>query len=260
MTIEFFPQPNIILQIGSLSLYFYGAMYALSGISAYFLLKFWVQKKNLNISSDALLDLVFWTLLSGVLGGRIFYMLVYNFPVFIENPFSLFSVWNGGMSIHGGLLGGSLGFILYCLYKKFPLGKLADIAVVAIVLGMAFGRLANFVNGELVGRITDVSWGVDFGDGENRHPSQLYAMGKDILLFIIFSVVLFRYEWKQKSGIIFASFLMMYALFRFCVEFFRAPDPQIGFLIFHLTMGQLLSIALFFIGCIVFLLLKRKTK
>lgn len=258
MSIEFFPQPNIILQIGSISLYFYGAMYALSGICAYFLLQFWNTKKKLNIRNEYLLDLVFWTILSGVLGGRIFYMLVYNFPVFIANPLSLFTVWNGGMSIHGGLLGGAIGFILYCLYKKLPIGKLADISIVTLALGMALGRLANFVNGELPGRITDISWGIDFGDGENRHPSQLYAMGKDLFLFFIFSFILWKYEWKKYSGIIFAYFLITYAVFRFCVEFFRAPDAQLGFIFLGLTMGQVLSLLLFLIGIIIVSFLKRK--
>lgn len=258
MTFEFFPQPNIILQIGSISLYFYGAMYALSGIFSFFLFQFWTKRKNIEIENEKIIDLIFWTIFLGVIGGRLFYIFIYNYDLFMAGKISIYTVWKGGMSIHGGLIGGVIGFIGYCRYAKLPLGKLADIAVVPLALGMALGRLANFVNGELPGRITDVAWGMDFGDGENRHPSQLYAMGKDIVLFFIFSAILFRYNWKKPAGLLFASFLMLYSVFRFTVEFFRAPDPQLGFLFAGLSMGQLLSLLLFALGIGIGIILKKK--
>lgn len=250
MPIEFFPQPNIILQIGSIQLYFYGFMYAISAICGYFLLRFWSKKKQIEVSKENILDLVFWTFLGGVVGGRVFYSVVYNFDFFIANPLSIFAVWNGGMSIHGGLLGGAIAFYLFCSRKKLPLGNLADISVVAIALGLALGRLGNFVNGELPGRITDLSIGMDFGDGENRHPSQLYAVAKDLILFFSFSYILWKSDITKNAGSIFSYFLISYGMMRFAVEFFRAPDPQIGFVFSIFSMGQFLSTLVIIIGII----------
>jgi len=170
----------------------------------------------------------------------------------------IFAVWNGGMSIHGGLLGGAIGFFLFCKIKNIPVLKLADISVPAIALGMMFGRLGNFINGELPGRITDHPFGMDFGDGESRHPSQLYAMAKDLVLFILFSILVWKVQWKKVAGKVISAFLMGYALLRFGVEFFREPDPQLGFLFSWLTMGQLLSILLFSIGVSFFIFLQYK--
>ncbi len=254
MTFEFFPQPNIILQIGSVSLYFYGAMYALSGISAYYFTRYWVRKISLSGYTDEdILDILFWSFFLGVLGGRIGYMLIYNLDNFLVDPFSLFTVWNGGMSIHGGLIGGVLGFYILTRIKNVKFFQIADIATVSVAFGMALGRLGNFVNKELVGRVTDVSWAVDFGDGVMRHPSQLYAMGKDILLFCIFWYVLQKmsvYKWKE--GYVFSAFLILYAIFRFCVEFFREPDSQLGFIFLDFSMGQVLSFLLLIVGIGIF--------
>lgn len=248
MNIEFFPQQNIILQIGPVSLYFYGAMYALAGIFAYLLIRFWAKKKGLTSSSETILDLVFWSFIGGVLGARIFYVLVYNLPYFLDYPLQIFAVWNGGMSIHGGLIGGAIGFLLFCKKKKLDAMKFADISVVALALGMALGRLGNFVNGELPGRVTDHSIGMDFGDGENRHPAQLYAVAKDLILFTMFSFVLWKIQWKKYTGLVISCFLMAYAVFRFTVEFFREPDAQLGFIVSWITMGQILSLILFGVG------------
>lgn len=267
MSFEFFPQPNIILQIGSVSLYFYGAMYALSGISAYFITQYWVEKMKINnCTSDDVLDIVFWGLLSGVIGGRLGYMLIYNFDNFIADPFSIFTVWNGGMSIHGGLIGGALGFYFITKVKKINTLQFADISVVSIALGMALGRLGNFVNKELVGRETTVPWAIDFGDGVMRHPSQLYAMGKDIILFCIFWYILNKISGsvsdtsKNTHGLVLAWFLIMYAIFRFTVEFFRQPDPQLGFVFLDFSMGQVLSFGLFVIGALSVLFLRRNAR
>ncbi|HID92103.1 TPA: prolipoprotein diacylglyceryl transferase [Candidatus Peregrinibacteria bacterium] len=261
MSFEFFPQPNVILQIGSISLYFYGAMYALSAISAYFITQYWVQKFQIkNCTHDDILDIIFWSMISGVVGGRIFYMLVYNFQNFLEDLLSIFTVWNGGMSIHGGLIGGAIGFIIITKIKRINVLEFADIAVVSIAFGMALGRLGNFVNKELVGRVTDISWAIDFGDGLMRHPSQLYAMGKDLMLFFIFWYILLKISDNKNytSGIIFSGFIVTYAIFRFIVEFFRQPDPQLGFIFLEFSMGQILSVALFFVGAFSFFIVRRK--
>lgn len=257
MSIEFFPQPNIILSIGSISIYFYGFMYLLSVIFGYLFILFWVKKRNILISKDSILDLIFYTFLGGVLGGRIFYILFYNLDVFINNPLEIFFVWHGGMSIHGGLFGGAICFYLFCKYKKIDWKIFADIAVPSIAFGMALGRLGNFMNGELFGRVTDLPFGMDFGDGENRHPAQLYAMGKDLFLFIVFSYILWQGYLKEKAGSVIGLFLMSYAVLRFLVEFVREPDLQLGFIYSFLTMGQIFSIVLFFIGFSLFFLVRR---
>ena len=258
MSFEFFPQSNIILQIGNISLYFYGAMYAVAAISAYFFTRYWVRKFQIqHCTSDDIIDIIFWTVLFGVIGGRVFYMLVYNLPYFLSHPFALFTVWKGGMSIHGGLIGGVIGFLYIIKKKKLNTFLFADISVVSIAFGMALGRVGNFMNKELVGRVTDVAWAMDFGDGVMRHPAQLYAVGKDLLLFTLFWYILTQAskrvfymdtEKKHIYGKIFFGFLMMYALFRFIVEFFRQPDPQLGFVFFDFSMGQVLSVILFVIG------------
>lgn len=244
MEFAFFPEKHIILQIGQINLYFYGAMYALSALFAYLITPYFAKKRGINISSQTLLDLIFWTLIGGVLGGRIFYALVYNFEKFASSPLEIFFVWQGGMSIHGGLIGGAIAFIVFCKTQKIPLGKMADSITPALALGLALGRLGNFMNEELPGRITDIPWGMDFADGENRHPSQLYAMGKDLILMAIVSYVLVRNFWSAQPGKVFTLFLGLYAIFRFTVEFFRAPDPQIGLYFQLISMGQILSIIL----------------
>jgi phosphatidylglycerol:prolipoprotein diacylglycerol transferase len=248
MNIEFFPESNIILTIGTISIYFYGFMYLLSVIFSYFLISFWVNKRNILLSKDSILDLIFYTFLGGVLGGRIFYVIFYNLSFFIDNPLEILFVWNGGMSIHGGLFGGAICFYIFCRYKNINWKSMADITVPSIAFGMALGRLGNFMNGELVGRETDLFWGMDFGDGENRHPAQIYAMIKDLFLFILFSYILWKGYLQDKWGSIIALFLVFYATLRFLVEFVREPDSQLGFIYSFLTMGQIFSITLFLIG------------
>lgn len=253
MTFELFPTPAIIAQIGPLKLHFYGAMYALSAVLGYFLLCFLSAKKNLSLQKDQILDFIFWTFLGGILGGRLFYTLVYNFSYFAANLSDIFAVWKGGMSIHGGLLGGAIAAIWFIKKKKLPLWEIAGIVVPALALGMMLGRIGNFVNGELCGRMTDVSWAIECG-GNMVHPSQLYAVGKDFLLFGIFLLLNLKTNIHGKT--LFGMFLCGYGSFRFFVEFFRAPDPQIGLFWEVLSMGQILSLFVIFIGG--FLLYRRE--
>ncbi len=232
--------------IGPITLHFYGLMYAMAAVCAYFLTRFVARKKQSLLTGDNITDVIFWTMLGGVIGGRLFYALVYNPQVYLADPLQILQVWKGGMSIHGGLLGGFFGALLAAKIIKRPLAEIADIFLPALALGLAFGRLGNFVNGELVGRPTDLPWGMDFGDGLQRHPSQLYAVIKDVLLCAIFLVLLFRVHWRP--GVLSGLFLSCYAILRFLVEFFRAPDPQLGLLALGLSMGQWLSVVLFIVG------------
>src|SRR6185295_10087191 len=256
--ITFFPTPAIIVQIGPIALHTYGAMYALGAICGYFLLQFLARRKKLNIRNELLLDLVFWTFLGGVIGGRIFYVLVYNFSYFLHSPSEIFAVWHGGMSIHGGLLGGALAAIIFIRRKKLPLWSIAGIIAPAVALGMMFGRIGNFANGELFGRPTLLPWGMDFGDGIKRHPAQLYAAAKDLILFCAFLGLNLKTQISGKA--LWSYFLIGYGVLRFGVEFFREPDPQIGLFWGVLSLGQILSIAVIFVGIIILRTKKTRQK
>ncbi|QQS58957.1 prolipoprotein diacylglyceryl transferase [Candidatus Peregrinibacteria bacterium] len=261
--------------IGPITIHFYGFMYALGAVNAFFLTRWIFRKKGEFISSEAMGDLLFWTMLFGVLGGRFFYAFVYNPSYFLVHPIDIIAFWKSGgiagMSIHGGLIGGMMGLWWGCQKQKLSFWRMADHFLPAIAIGLALGRLGNFVNGELVGRITEVPWGMDFGDGENRHPAQLYAVMKDVLLCAIFLPLVFHLpsekresekgsprEFIQKSpfGTLSALFLMTLAVFRFMVEFFRAPDAHIGLLAEGLSIGQWLSTGLFLTGGILLLFLQ----
>ena len=243
------------ISIGPLTLNFYGLMYAMSAVCGYFVTKWFFRWRQQLIPKEAISDIIFWTMIGGVLGGRLFYVLVYNPLYFIENPAKILAVWNGGMSIHGGFLGGGTALFLIVKKLKLPFVKTVDFFMPALALGLAFGRLGNFVNGELPGRITDISWGLDFGDGENRHPSSLYAVFKDVLLF---SILIILGIWKKlHAGTLTALFFIALGIFRFTVEFFRAPDPQLGLLAFGLSMGQWLSVGVFVFGVLYYLNTKK---
>lgn len=234
------------ITIGPIVLHFYGLMYAAGAVAAYFLTLWFARARGDLLSGEAIADVIFRAMLLGVIGGRLFYVIVYNPEYFLAHPGDIIAVWQGGMSIHGGLLGGFLGAWWSAKVLQRPLLELADLFMPALALGLAFGRFGNFVNAELVGRITDVPWGVDFGDGETRHPSQLYAMAKDLTLCLILLLIGLKY--RPRAGVLTGLFFTLLALFRFVVEFFRAPDPQLGLLALGLSMGQWLSVLLFLIG------------
>lgn len=221
-------------------------MYACAALSS-IVVTFWVAKKKaLPLSFVDVSDIVFYTMIGGVIGGRLAYVLLYDPLYFWEHPQDIIAVWKGGMSIHGGFTGGLIAFILTLKQKKIPFYQTIDLFMPALALGLAFGRMGNFVNGELPGRITNVSWGMDFGDGENRHPSSLYSVVKDLLLCGIMLAILFIK--KPKPGTVFGMFVVFYGLFRFTVEYFRAPDPQLGLLALGLSMGQWLSVLVILLG------------
>ena len=244
------------ISIGPLTLNFYGLMYALAAVVAVFFTHFVAQRRNVDISRTDIADIVFWTMIGGVLGGRLAYVLVYNFSYYMSHLSKIPAVWDGGMSIHGGLVGGGIALFLIIKKQKRSFSETVDLFMPALALGLAFGRVGNFVNMELPGRITDVPWGMDFGDGENRHVSSLYAAGKDILLSgILLVLVLFI---RPQPGVVTACFFLLYGVFRFVVEFFREPDPQIGFLLFGFSMGQWLSVAVFLFGILYLVWLRKK--
>jgi phosphatidylglycerol---prolipoprotein diacylglyceryl transferase len=195
-------------------------------------------------------DFLVWATLGVVLGGRIGYVLFYNAPYYFQHPRQILFVWHGGMSFHGGAIGVTLAILLFTWRRKIPIFAFSDVITQAIPIGLFFGRIANFINGELFGRPTDVPWAMIFPNGGPvpRHPSQLYeAFCEGILLFLLL-FVFERHGSRRRPGVITGIFFVGYAVARIFCEEFRQPDPQIGYLIFGTTEGQLLSIPVLIAG------------
>ncbi len=203
------------------------------------------------LTKKQLEDLVFWAVLGVMLGGRLGYIIFYNGPYYLANPQEIFMVWQGGMAFHGGMLGVIGAFYLFCRRHELSFWRVIDLAATATPIGLFFGRLANFVNGELFGRITDSPLGMVFPHGGEypRHPSQLYeAALEGLALFaLLFCIARFARAY-ERPGFLSGVFLAGYGSARFCVEFFREPDTQLGFLAFGLSMGQLLSLPMVALG------------
>lgn len=197
-------------------------------------------------------DLLLYCALGIIIGGRTGYVIFYNPLYFIENPAEIFAVWHGGMSFHGGLAGAALAMILQARSRKLLLLSLTDIAAAVAPIGIFFGRIANFINSELWGRTTDVSWGVVFPNGgpEPRHPSQIYEAGLEGIVLLLILATAAGLGGLRRPGLLTGLFGVFYGLFRIFAEFFREPDPQIGFLFGGATMGMLLSIPMIIIGFI----------
>ncbi len=207
-------------------------------------------------------DFLFWATLGVVLGGRIGYVLFYNFDQYLAHPLEIFALWHGGMSFHGGATGVIIAIILFCRSRGIPLLAFGDIIVCAVPVGLFFGRIANFINGELWGRVTDVPWAMVFPTGgpAPRHPSQLYeAFLEGIVLFTLLWVLERFTPARRHPGPLSGAFLVGYGVARIIVENFRQPDPQLGFLFWGITMGQLLSVPLVIVGLALILYARRRT-
>jgi phosphatidylglycerol:prolipoprotein diacylglycerol transferase len=197
-------------------------------------------------------DFIIWVTLGIILGGRTGYVLFYNLPHFATHPAEIVEVWKGGMSFHGGFVGCVLAVILFALRRKISILSLGDLTCAAAPIGLLLGRLANFINGELWGRPTDVPWAMVFpGAGPlPRHPSQLYEASLEGLALFLALAVIVRFGALKRPGLILGAFALLYGLARSFCEFFREPDPQLGFLWGGLTMGMLLSLPLMLAGII----------
>ena len=246
----------VIADLGFVKVYWYGVMYLLAFLSAYLLARYRIKSEVLW-NTKHVDDLIFYGALGAVLGGRLGYLLFYNWSVFISNPLTFFNFQNGGMSFHGGFLGVLLAMVIFNKKYQFTFFQTTDFIAPLIPLGLGFGRIGNYINGELWGRVTDSSWGIlapdQSGLWEKRFPTQLYeAFLEGFVLFCI----LWLFSNKKPQVMATSSlFLIFYGIFRFIIEFVRAPDSHIGYLAFDwLTMGQLLSIPMIFIG--IYLLIK----
>lgn len=218
----------------------------------------WFYAKRLSVIRGDKTDLqpkfdnfLTWAIVGVILGGRLGYVLFYQFQQYLSNPIEIFQIWRGGMSFHGGLVGIIVAILVFCRVEKIPVLGMGDIMATVGPIGFLLGRLANFVNGELYGRVTDVPWGMVFPGGGPlpRHPSQLYeALLEGGLLLIMMAVFFSIKAIRNRPGALSGIFLMGYASCRIFAEFFREPDVQIGYLPFGITMGQALSIPMFLFG------------
>ncbi len=195
-------------------------------------------------------DFVIWVTLGIILGGRTGYVLFYNLPHFASHPLEIFELWHGGMSFHGGFIGCVLAVVLFARKRDISILSLGDLTCAVGPIGLLLGRLANFINGELWGRPTDVPWAMVFPGGGPlpRHPSQLYEATLEGLVLLIVLALFIRSGALKRPGFIIGAFAVVYSIARIICEFFREPDPQLGFLWSGMTMGMLLSIPLMLTG------------
>ncbi len=251
--------PNIspiALELGPLVIRWYALAYMAGLLLGWFWVVQLLKRRELwsvdaPLTREHIDDLIVAAAIGIILGGRLGYVLFYNPSYYFSNPSEILQVWQGGMSFHGGFLGFIIAFLVYARWKKLPLGAMADLAAASVPFGLFFGRLANFVNGELVGRVTDVPWAFVFPGGgpDPRHPSQLYEAGLEgIVLFTILTVMIFRFGALKKPGLVCGTFIAGYGFARIFVEFFREPDIQIGYLAGGLTMGMILSFPMILVG------------
>lgn len=237
----------VIFSLGPLQVRWYGLMYVLGFTMTYLLVQRQIRQRDDKALEKHFENLNFVLILSVVLGGRLGYVIFYNLSYYLKHPLEILATWNGGMSFHGAcLLVLAMGWF-FCHIKKLDFWKTADIYIVTIPIGLGLGRLGNFINGELWGRVTDLPWGMIFpGTGQlPRHPSQLYeALLEGAALFLLLWLLKSKpYQNKKRwpHGSMTALFMCCYGLFRFLIEFVREPDPQVGYLFGYMTMGQLLS-------------------
>ncbi|PZP55326.1 MAG: prolipoprotein diacylglyceryl transferase [Micavibrio aeruginosavorus] len=257
--------PNIdpvAIHLGPLAIHWYALAYLAGILGGWFLAKHIARlDQNRYRPNEADIDdFMTWAVLGVILGGRIGYILFYNFHIYAEHPLEVLKIWQGGMSWHGALIGVITVIISYAKIKKVELFRLADLFAVGATIGFFFGRIANFVNGELFGRVTESPFGIIFPRGGElpRHPSQLYeAALEGLVLFIILVTMAHISKIRNTPGLISAAFLFCYGCFRFIIEFFREPDAQLGFIVGDLSMGQLLCMPVIAGGILVFIIAQK---
>lgn len=252
-----FPEIDpVIFSIGPLSVRWYGLMYVLGFTATYFLVKKQIREFRYDVLEKHFENLNMTLILGVILGGRLGYVLFYNLPYYLKHPLEIAATWTGGMSFHGACFTLLLAGFFFCKKTNLDFWKTADIYIVTIPIGLGLGRIGNFINGELFGRITDVPWAMVFpyGGPQTRHPSQLYEAALEGLL--LFSILWFNRKrpWQGTKlwphGSMTAIFLTGYGVIRIFIEFFREPDQQIGFIVSSLTMGQILSVTMVAAGVI----------
>lgn len=231
----------VLVEIGPFAIRWYALAYVAGLLLGWRYMRLLARRSPVDIHRDDIGDFVVWATLGVLLGGRLGYVLFYNLDHYIQHPLTVFAVWRGGMSFDGGLLGVLVATLLFVHRRGIRFLPFADLIACAAPIGLFFGRIANFINGELYGRMTDVPWAVVFPDGgpEPRHPSQLYEATLEGLVLFAVLYLLWRVDYvRRRWGILTGVFLAGYGVARITVEFFRQPDSQIGFLLGGTTNGQ----------------------
>lgn len=252
----------IALQAGPLAVHWYGLMYLFSFILGYFYLRTKIKKNQLKLSIDQLNDLIFIICLCLLIGGRLGYVIFYNFHQYWQDPISIFAVWQGGMSFHGGFIGIAVGFYLFWRkvkkQRRIHFFDLTDQVLTIIPFTLALGRIGNFINAELYGRVSNLPWAIKFWNNmEYRHPVQLYE-ALSHLTFGTFFLLTLKKKWSK--GVRTALFLLYYSIVRITLEFVREPDVQIGYIFSYFTLGQLLSIPILILGIYILTISLASTK
>lgn len=251
----------VALQLGPVAVHWYGLMYLLGFAMVWLLGRYRIKHGHTDLTLRDLEDMIFYCVLGVVLGGRLGYILFYKPGEYLAEPARVFFVWEGGMAFHGGLIGVIVALFLFARKKHKPLLELGDFIAPLIPLGLAAGRLGNFINGELWGRPSDLPWAMVFpltGDSIPRHPSQLYEMALEGLL--LFTILWIFSRKTRPTGQVSGLFLAGYGVFRFVVEFTREPDYFLGLLAADLSMGQLLSLPMIAAGLIIFVLASKSNR
>ncbi len=261
-----FIQPSIdpvIFSISFIEIRWYSLAYICGFIIGLFLIKKLNDSKGNIVSNKKLDNFLVWAVFGVIIGGRFGYVLFYQTELFLQKPLYLFEIWNGGMSFHGGLIGIIFSIYFFCRANNIKFFYISDLVSVVAPIGIFFGRIANFINTELIGRQTEFYISIIYPSVDDlpRHPSQLYeAFFEGIILFLILILYFTKKNNFHNYGFISGLFLCLYSLFRFFIEFLREPDIQIGLLFNFISMGQLLSIPLFIFGLILIKYNARKRK
>jgi len=241
----------IIFQVGPFAIRWYALAYIAGLMLGIWYLKRLALRLPIFMKPEDADEFLTWAVLGVILGGRLGYILFYKLGYYLDNPMQMLFVWQGGMSFHGGFLGVVVAGIVFTRRREIPALRFADAVSCVAPIGLFFGRIANFINEELVGRVTDVPWGVIFPNGgpDPRHPSQIYeAALEGIVLFVIVNLVWRNESFRNRTGATTGVFIAGYAAARAFVELFREPDAHIGFLLLGSTMGQWLSLPMFLAG------------
>jgi phosphatidylglycerol---prolipoprotein diacylglyceryl transferase len=249
--------PNIdpvALSLGPFQIRWYALAYLAGFLLGWYYARRLIMKDEGKGLRPTLLDIddyLPFAVLGVILGGRIGYILFYQAGHYLSHPLEILQVWNGGMSFHGGVLGVIISIIAYAKIKQIPVLRLGDLFAVCCTFGLFFGRMANFINGELFGRVTNVPWAMVFPDGgaEPRHPSQIYeALLEGVVLFLVLRFLINKESIRSKPGIVAGAFLIGYGLIRIFIEFFREPDWHLGFVVSSFSMGQILCLPMIAVG------------
>lgn len=257
------PYPHInpvMIGFGPVQIRWYGVMYVLGFLASYFLIQKQDRARQVGLVGVTAQDLVFYLAVGLILGARLGYLVFYqynDYMLYLKHPLEIMATWHGGMSFHGGFAGAIIAGWIFSKRRKIPFAVMADSVAVTAPIGLGLGRIGNFINGELIGRPSTMPWAMVFPDGGPipRHPSQLYNfLGEGILLFIVLWSLRQR---RFRDGMMIVFFLFFYGIIRFTLEFFREPDPQVGYLLGYFTMGQFLCLSMVLASLLLYAFINR---